>query len=180
MRTPSIVLLAIIACPIAVQSVTLIEALKNAGASDFAALITSNPDSSALYASSSVKTIFAPIDSAIIPQPKGKRDISADKRRAAAQGMRKTNSLADQSAGSGLPMDSNDNTGNRGGAPAPVVSNPLPPTNGSDVTKRWAVDKRANSTYPSLLRVFSGLGRNVSIIKADIPYDGGLIHITDG
>jgi len=35
-----------------------------------------------------------------------------------------------------------------------------------------------NDTSP--IHLFSGLGNNVTILKADIPYDGGILHITSG
>jgi hypothetical protein len=32
----------------------------------------------------------------------------------------------------------------------------------------------------SLVQIYSGLGNSVNVIQADIPYDGGIIHIIDG
>jgi len=35
-----------------------------------------------------------------------------------------------------------------------------------------------NDTAP--IHLFSGLGNNVTVLKADIPYDGGILHVTSG
>jgi hypothetical protein len=32
---------------------------------------------------------------------------------------------------------------------------------------------------PSLVKISSGLGNSVNVIQADIPYDGGIIHVID-
>jgi len=51
-------------------------------------------------------------------------------------------------------------------------------------TKRWApfiVPRQDNITSSATeVDIFSGLGNSVSILTSDIPYDGGLIHTTNG
>jgi len=97
-------------------------------------------------------------------------------------GIKTANTLGDMSEGTGKPLESNDNTANLHGAGQSAVSNPLNVTQ-SNAAKRWAsspLRRNANTTSaPSLLKIFTGLGDDVSITQANIPYDGGLIHIVD-
>jgi len=74
----------------------------------------------------------------------------------------------------GVPLPTQDTTGNLGGNPQSVVSDTVN-TPGSQIPKRWS----NTTTPPSLLKIFSGLGNNVSITRADIPYAGGLVHIVN-
>jgi hypothetical protein len=71
-------------------------------------------------------------------------------------------------------------------SPISTPSPPSPPT--------WSASKSypptsTSSTPPppistpsptSLVQIFSGLGNSVNVIQGDIPYDGGLIQLTDG
>jgi len=93
--------------------------------------------------------------------------------------MKNTNDIGSMSVPPGGILYSNDNSGNRHGQPQHAVSDPSNKTQ-STATKRWlGYRSNANITSPSLLKIFTGLGDYVNIIKADIPYDGGLIHIVD-
>ncbi|KAM3075295.1 hypothetical protein ACMFMG_007263 [Clarireedia jacksonii] len=181
MLFPSVILLALVTSAPLVQAATLIEALQNSGASEYAAFIQSNPSLYALYSSDQVKTVFAPINGAVLPSlHKEKRQSSptAD-RQAAYQGMKRTNSYGSMSVPPGAILQSNDNSGKTNGQPQYAVSDPSNRTQ-STAAKRWLGHRsNANNTYPSLLKIFTGLGNDVNIIKADIPYDGGLIHIVD-
>lgn len=162
----------------AVEAVTLIEVLQSAGASDFAAQIESDPTVSALFSSSQVQTVFAPIDGSVVPQSQRKA-----KRQSADINLRfhattTFNTLGEMSEGSGLPMESLDNNANLGGLGQSIVSNPLNVIQNT-TAKRWISRSTNTTSKPSLLKIFTGLGNNVSIVQADVPYDGGLVHVID-
>ncbi|KAI0110374.1 FAS1 domain-containing protein [Nemania sp. FL0031] len=59
------------------------------------------------------------------------------------------------------------------------------PSNVTNLTKRWNPQfslrqrQRSIDATPSLLRITAGLGNTTNVIKGDIPFDGGIIHITD-
>jgi len=57
------------------------------------------------------------------------------------------------------------------------------PVNVTGPTKRWhtplASRQESDKAAQSLLRITSGLGNTTNVVRGDIPYDGGLIHITD-
>lgn len=183
MRTPYFLFFSAIISSAAVEATTLVEALQSAGASDFATRIQSDPAIAAVFFSSQVQTVFAPIDGSAYPsQRKGKRQTN--NQNLLYHGIKQSNNLGAMSAGSGKPMESNDKSANLNGAGQSAVSNPLNVTQ-SNAAKRWASsplrrDSHSNTTSaPSLLKIFTGLGNNVSIIQADIPYDGGILHIVD-
>ncbi|RFU24390.1 hypothetical protein B7463_g11949, partial [Scytalidium lignicola] len=181
MLSSTTILLSLIISVSVVQAVGLIEALQNAGASEYAQFIQSDPSIAALYASSNVQTVFAPIDGSVLPSlPSRKRQANpTSERQAEYQGMRNINRLGASSVPPGAILPSNDNSANTGGQSQVAVTNPSNATQ-SPSEKRWLANiKRANGTYPSLLKVYTGLGNYVNIIKADIPYDGGLIQIVD-
>jgi len=167
----------------AVDAITLIEALQGAGASEFATQIESDPALGAVFFSSQVQTVFAPIDGCAYPsQLKGKRQ--KNNQALLYQSIKQSNVLGAMSTGSGKSMESNYNSTNLGGRGQSVVSDPRNVIQ-STVAKRWAsVPLRRNShcnttSAPSLLKIFTGLGNSVSIIQADIQYDGGVLHIID-
>jgi hypothetical protein len=183
MWTPYFLFLSAIISSAAVEATTLIEALQGAGASEFATRIESDPTVAAVFFSSDVQTVFAPIDGCAYPsQRKGKRQTN--NQNLLYHGIKQSNKLGDMSAGSGKPMQSNDKSANLDGAGQSAVSNPLNVTQ-SNVAKRWASsplrrNSHSNTTStPSLLKIFTGLGNNVNIIQADILYDGGVLHIVD-
>lgn len=122
---------------------------------------------------------FAPIDGSAYPyRRKGKRQTA--NQGLLYHGIKTANTLGDMSEGTGKPLESNDNTANLRGAGQSAVSNPLNVTQ-SNAAKRWAsspLRRNANTTSaPSLLKIFTRLGDDVSITQANIPYDGVLIHI---
>jgi hypothetical protein len=182
MWTPYFLFLSAISLPAIVQATTLVEALQSAGASNFSTQIQSDPTVAAVFfLSSQVQTVFAPIDGSACPyRRKGKRQTA--NQGLLYHGIKTANTLGDMSEGTGKPLESNDNTANLHGAGQSAVSNPLNVTQ-SNAAKRWAsspLRRNANTTSaPSLLKIFTGLGDDVSITQANIPYDGGLIHIVD-
>lgn len=50
----------------------------------------------------------------------------------------------------------------------------------AQLTPRGLNARALCNTSTSPIHLYTGLGNNVTIVQADIPYDGGIIHITDG
>ncbi|KAH8128463.1 hypothetical protein FP744_10008651 [Trichoderma asperellum] len=156
----------------------LIDVLVASGAANFATFIQSDPDVLAKYLSGQIKTVFAPSDLVPPPASLARRVPSpADVAKAEIQG---SEELADLKTASGSKPGSVIPTGTDspglGGQPQ-VVTSDTRPENVTNPTRRWA--SSSNLTGPSLLRISSGLGNIANIIHADIPFDGGIIHITD-
>ncbi|KAI1102226.1 FAS1 domain-containing protein [Jackrogersella minutella] len=167
-------------------SQSLVDVLVASGASKFADLIQSDSETLQLYLSGDVKTVFAPADSSLGNETLKMRDLSAaDQRAAAFQSSRATTNL--ESASRSLPgstLETNDQAPLLDGRGQRVVIDTRP-LNVTSPTKRWSPTNfrrqtsETNGTTPSLLRISSGLGKIANVIEGDIPYDGGIIHITD-
>lgn len=162
---------------------SLVDALVASGASQFASFIQSDPEVLQLYLSDRVQTVFAPLDSATGNGSLTGRDLSPKEKRAAAfQCARGTTSL--ESASGSLPgesVETNDEAPLLDGRGQRVVFDTRP-ANSTSPTKRWTsqpIYPRGGYVTTPLLRISSGLGEVANVIKGDIPYDGGIIHITD-
>jgi hypothetical protein len=157
---------------------SLIDALVASGASKFATFIQSDPDVLAPYLSGQIRTVFAPSDLASTPVALAGRALSPDSvAQAGLQSSEDLTNLGDASGSiPGTVIPTGTDSPGLGGHPQ-VVTSDTRPANVTNPTKRWALS--ANLTGPSLLRISSGLGQIANIIHADIPFDGGLIHITD-
>lgn len=178
---------------------TLQDALVISGASDFWTVISTDPELLQLYTSNQTKTVFAPLDSpAGAAGPPQKRALTPKERREARlQAAKKETEVGEASQSHpGTTVETNDNPPQLDGASQKVVVD----TNGTQPAgsqKRWwhhphghagaaaaaALEERANccnATYPSLLKIAAGLGKITNVIKADIKYQGGVLHITDG
>lgn len=184
-QTQTVVLLLVgFASSVASQSPpSLVDALVASGASQFATFIQSDPEILQLYFSDRVQTVFAPLDSASGNGSLTGRDLSPKEKRAAAfQCAKGTTSL--ESASRSLPgesLETNDEAPLLDGRGQRVVFDTRPP-NSTSPTKRWtsqSISPRGGYVATPLLRISSGLGEVANVIKGDIPYDGGIIHITD-
>lgn len=182
MRAQALAGLFLASTPVLSQS--LIDALTENGASRFAAFIQSDPDVLASYKSGQIKTVFAPSDLLSPPIALAQRDLSPDDvQQAQLQGAQELTSLG--TASGTLPgaiiTTSADSPGL--GGQGQVVVTDTRPENVTHPTKRWGSSPvaRRQSSLPgqSLLRISSGLGIISNVVKGDIPFDGGLIHITD-
>lgn len=172
-----LVLLPLIVRPVLTQGPPLLDALRSSGAAQYATLIESNPFALALHLSNQVKTVFAPADST--HGLKWKRDTTpADEQRFSLQSSADLNHLRDiNTQPAGVTIHTRDGTANLGGTPQKVISVPRG-TPQSDMTRRDSVlpKHQSNTTLPAIC---SGLGNRVNIIRGEIPYNGGLIHIID-
>jgi hypothetical protein len=162
------------------QLPTLLDALKSSGAKQFAQVIENSPTLLAFFTSSQVKTVFAPVDTSDdeTSSSRKKRDDPTallDQQQQGEADQDKAKDLAgkshiDKKGGAAVPMNTTRSSTTSTTSPGP--------------TKRWVSPlhrREDNDTKPtSVLRLFSGLGNNISIIVADIQYDGGIIHIVDG
>ncbi|XXH00803.1 hypothetical protein Hte_007154 [Hypoxylon texense] len=166
----------------------LLDALVASGASKYAELIKSDPDVLSLYLSDQVKTVFAPSDSA--PdftsgnETLGQRDLTTAQVLASryhCSSATTTLGIASRSR-PGDVIESNNRSPLLGGRGQRIVADTRP-SNETSPTKRWAstsnLRRRTNETATSLLRLSTGLGKTTNVIKGDIPYDGGVLHITD-
>jgi hypothetical protein len=232
MWSPLAIFLFAIASLTVVQGISLSDALIQAGASQFAALIASDPILVALYNSSQVQTVFAPIDGSQVTRKSKKRETAAQRRGGAAQSSADVNMASDlsksndksNSKSNGKAISNNDPTKNLGNQTQHVVSNPSNTTQ-SNAAKRHkrqitlttilpapppetvtitfnpstadcttttilpppttvtvysnAPSPSTITSLPSIVKIFSGLGNFVNVIKADIPYDGGVIQLVD-
>lgn len=180
------VTLFIIACMPISYSLSLLNALKqNANASIFAQIIENDPSIAAVYLSSYTRTVFAPSDDALnaanihpnsflksrqtnYAGEAADSDVQVTHRLSSTYSLRQPRSAV---------IETFDNNGNLGG------SNISLPTDaqseyGAKKMKRGLSGCDNNTMEP--VKIFSGLGNTVSIIKEDIPYDHGLIQTTDG
>ncbi|MCJ1384262.1 hypothetical protein MMC17_007378 [Xylographa soralifera] len=163
------------------QAPGLFDALRISGASQFADTIESDPVASALYLSPQVQTVFAPVDDTVAAYVK-RQETPAQEQQAGYQASAASNYIANINRMPGAPITTKNTNANLGGKAQSVVSDSRTTSSSNSTRKGISLLRRQslNATLPSLLNIFSGLGNNVSIIKADIPYDGGVIQIVDG
>jgi len=166
--------LPLFAFPVAIHAVSLLEALNGAGASIFAQEIQGDPELLALYNSSSVRTIYAVPD-----RPFGngtlrrRQSDPAAARKKRMQGCQKQSDMEQQALGDVNP--SNENSPKNGNAQPAVSQNSTSPG-----SKHRRQSLSNNGTLPPVpIKISTGLGNKVNLIRGNIPYDGGLIHIVD-
>lgn len=172
-----------------VLAVTVFEALQSSNAGLFAQWVEQDPALSALYNSSQVQTVFAPVDTAFRAYNQS-GSLSKLRRLLVRQALpsnegrlhacQNTNLLNGQSQSQDplgrqidtlLPSSDPDRT-------QPVIS-PPPSSDGGNGTSSRRKRQNNNSTTQSF-QFYSGLGNSVSVVQADIHYDGGVIHTLDG
>lgn len=112
------------------QATSLIQALQNVGASQFAAELQADPAALAIYLSNRVQTVFAPIDGPTTNTSASKLLLRRQSNPIALQRLlyhstANTNTLGSMSSGSGLAMKSNDISPKLGGKSQVFVSTPL-------------------------------------------------------
>lgn len=192
MHVVAVLLLSLGIHSVAIQALSLLDALRQANASTFADEIQSDPNISALYLN--VKTVFAPVD--FIGT---NRSLSHNYLRVRAPGderkhkfqiakeLANSNDLNQLPAGKPIPTENESNLLN-GDNRVNVVSHPIEDNNNNDnnsnntgsVVRRQENADSLTTIPPQRIKISSGLGKNVSIIRGDIPYDGGIIHLVDG
>lgn len=162
----------------AVQAVTLFEGLVAANASKFAQFIQSDPELVAIFTSPDVKTVFAPSDDSVqsFNETNFRRSLRLYSRQRTNRGPHQYTSNSESSIAEGQAAGGsiiNTTAQTDAGTPSPIVAKgDVPPLSGNGTTKR--------QVQRGSVHLFSGLGNNVTIVKGDTPYDGGLIQTTTG
>ncbi|KAJ3568169.1 hypothetical protein NPX13_g6514 [Xylaria arbuscula] len=162
------------------QQLGLIDTLVTSGASKFASFIQSDPDVLQLYTSGQFGTIFAPSDSVMSNLTVLSRAlIPSQQRRAAFQAAKGETNLEQASRPlTGAILETAMRSPLLDGGNQRIVIDTRP-INATGPTRRWHSTLPTRQAPTSLLRITSGLGSNTNVIKGDIPFQGGIIHITD-
>ena len=180
--TPVLILTSLATGVVSQTPPSLKDALDSAGASDFAKFLQSDSSVWDLYSSGQAVTVFAPSDSAANkPWALQERSLSArQKQLAQYQASHAEERFADVRRGG--PIKTLKKSSKLKNQEQRVVSHARPESS-SGSSKRWeydALSQRQNTANnESLLPISSGLGDLANIIKADIAFDGGVIHLTD-
>ena len=166
-----------------VQAVSIFDGLAAAGASKFALFIQSDPALVALYTSPQIHSVFAPTDSAVELINGTDRRLRLRTRQSSGDvtpgGDYQCSDEASSAASLSLVpgQESTTNLNAAGTRKQVVVSHGVSKsTNSTNGTHTL----RSRQQPANPIRLFSGLGNNVSIIKTDTPFDGGLIQTVDG
>lgn len=165
-----------------ILAVTVFDAMKSSNAGLFAQWIEQDPYLEGLYNSTQVKTVFAPDNNAFqaynqsgkLPQL---RRLLLRQAIASKEGQEHACMNQDALNGPPAPLGKQFNTFLPSGNPnrnQPIIMAPTPPTQSNGTSSRR---KRQGK---NALQFHSGLGNTVSVVQADIPYDGGLVHTLDG
>jgi hypothetical protein len=165
------------ALPSVASAASLLEALKEAGATKFAHEIESNPTLLSLYTSPSIRTIYAVPDTSYkngtLIRRQSEGEDEAQKNQLQISG--KYTTIEEHKSDGVIPTDAKSP---RNKKKQKVVAQP--PVNTTEGQNPSKFRRGLNGTAPSVpLNIFSGLGANVSLVRGDIPYDGGLIHIVN-
>lgn len=177
MHFTPVLLLSLTSTSVVSQSLSLLDALKQANAAIFAQQIQSDSEISAFYLSKDVQTVFAPLDSSFarlrVRAPDDMRKFQFQ----TTQEVTRLNKFNTQ-PGSAVPTNLKSNLLN-GDNSQNVVSHAT--SNSANNTGQFVFPRQnvKNATVERV-KISSGLGNNVSIIQGDIPYDGGIIHLVDG
>lgn len=165
--------LCILVFPALISAVSVLEALNAAGATSFAQEIQADPTILALYNSASVRTVYAVPDIFYGNATLRRRQNGPDAQEKRLHASSKLSDLESQSLFPGDDMPTNADSPD----PPSVVTEAGLNTNSSTSKHRRRSD---NGTAPSTpVTISSGLGNKVNLVRGNIPYDGGLIHLVD-
>ncbi|MCJ1405531.1 hypothetical protein MMC11_008759 [Xylographa trunciseda] len=162
-----------------VQAQSLLDALKAANASGFAQYVQDTPGYLAALSAPGVQTIFAPTDEALAAFTSN-TTVANSLRRRQGVNMQAEYQSSSQGAsaaqlalppGLALPMNLPSSENKK------QVTVSQPKSSSSNTTSK-KLKSRQQVASPVIL--FSGLGRNVTIVKEDTPFSGGLIQTVDG
>lgn len=190
MHIVAVVLLSLGTSSVTIEALSLLDALRQANASIFAEQIQNDPNISALYLENNVKTVFAPVDFI------GNTNLSLHRLRVRAPGQQfdnqyqmarelaRTDDMNTRPRGKNIQTEKKSDLLN-GDNRQNVVSHPTEDNNNNGSNNTGSIVRRQGNPYipaipPQRIKISSGLGTNVSIIRGDIPYDGGIIHLVDG
>lgn len=163
--------LSLLSSPLATHALSLGDALRyHAGASKFAQTIESDAELSALVRSKSL-TIFAPADSNRSLAYLRRRDTNGETKNLFQihEGLSTLSALRTKP---GEVVITEDDSGNLNGSRQAVVAH-------SGDYQNARIRRTVGNHTGETITISSGLGNNVSIIRGDIPYDGGIIQVVD-
>ncbi|KAH0558613.1 hypothetical protein GP486_004735 [Trichoglossum hirsutum] len=152
----------------ATQAVSLFDGLRNANATKFAQWIESDAALVAIFTAPGIRTVFAPSD-----------DVAEDFNKTGHRLLRMRDTSMIERGASIQCSESSCNSSTLGTPPGSVLGT----KDGNDISSHASNEpnplrSRHLSTHP--IRIFSGLGNSVSVVKGDTPFDGGLIQTIDG
>jgi hypothetical protein len=173
---------------------TLIDALEASGATQFAQQLQADPVALALYQSSAVQTVFAPIDGSVgnISIPGLRKRVTNPSQQQQLQVSQDQTSLANLPPPGVAPPTNLQSS--QLSQPQAVVVTPkkskksklrLRAANATSTLASTSTSSlptsSAGGVVPSTpLQISSGLGNTVNVLTADIPYIGGFIQLVDG
>ncbi|KAL4797758.1 FAS1 domain-containing protein [Aspergillus venezuelensis] len=114
------------------------------------------------------RTAFVPVDESFPSRFVRQADLDAEQYLYQVTDQYLT--AADLRASTGVVVESLDTSANLGGRGQAVLSH----------GRRENSSIEANVTSTPPVRLYSGLGDNVTIVQEDIPFDGGILHIISG
>ena len=166
--------LSLLSSPIVIHAVSLGDALRcQAGASKFAQTIESSAELSALLRSGSL-TIFAPADINSSLTYLQRRDTNDGIMKQLATGASNITQLKVK------PIESWAQSPLLSGKNLSWVPHSGPWAAGSVMPRSKSRIRRSiGNLTGETITISSGLGNNVSIIRGDIPFDDGIIHVVD-
>lgn len=171
------IVLSLLSSPLVIHAVSLGDALRyQAGASNFAQTIESSAELSALLRSGSL-TIFAPADINSSLTYLQRRDTNNDTTYQVANTIIDIALLSDK-PGKDFESWLQDDKLSGNNQSSVAHSGPWadqPAILRSDSGIRRSIGNLTGET----ITISSGLGNNVSIIRGDIPFDNGIIHVVD-
>lgn len=165
--------------PLVTHALSLEDALRNqAGASQFAQRIESSAQLRALVRSGPL-TVFAPADSNSSLADLRRRDTD-DETQIQRQFHGEMIDIQDLSTIPGLVVETKDKSGNLDGAAPAVVAHSGLFGDDKIISDDAFTKRNIGNLTGKTITISSGLGKNVSIIRGDIAYDGGIIQVVDG
>ncbi|OCL04242.1 FAS1 domain-containing protein [Glonium stellatum] len=153
------------------HAVDLFTALRDAGAAQFAQQIQADPSLVAIFTKPSVHTVFAPLDDAVNPNTTVFNRL-----------LRRGN----PPPGAVDTCDEQTTASNSASKRRSVDTDPFFPCVGNTCAPSWSSVSSTTPFWSSVsenssgVELFSGLGNNVTIAQANIPYDHGRIHTLHG
>ena len=166
----------LLSSPIATHAASLGDALLQAGASQFAHEIESSAELLTLIQSNNL-TVFAPVDknSELASLRRRDRDNEQDPRQLHV-GITNLQALNSKP---GKEVETEDNGGNLNGSKQTVVAHSGPFADFRIISQNARIRRTIGNLTCKTVTISSGLGNNVSIIRGDIAYDGGIIQVVD-
>lgn len=160
----------------------LFEALKNAGASQFAIQLQSDPSILDMFVAGDIGTVFAPLDSTDLPKYLTRQQTNAtDQQNTAFHLLNDTTTWKDMTDPPKRVLSTKDARANLGGQNQSMVTN----TTNSTIPNTIKQLRSYGQPQPqsSLAQISTGLGAISNIIQKDIAFarcgSNGIIHIVD-